>query len=121
MTETLPKLNYLDDRPIYDHERVVADAFVKGGEEEVKRVKEEMQNKRLDQKKRTYEEHTKKMEEGRKRRKDQLKAMLGELRVEKSEMVEKREQLKAEYKAMPSNDSEKNRTLAKIKKIDVDL
>jgi Leucine-rich repeat (LRR) protein len=42
MTEQLPKLNYLDDRPIFDHERIVADAFVRGGEEEVNKVKEEM-------------------------------------------------------------------------------
>ena len=39
MTEQLPGLNYLDDRPIFDHERIVADAFVRGGDEEVKRVK----------------------------------------------------------------------------------
>jgi hypothetical protein len=35
-------LNYLDDRPIFDHERIVADAFVKGGEEEEKRVRDKM-------------------------------------------------------------------------------
>lgn len=48
MTRQLPELNYLDDRPIFDHERMVANAFMKGGEEEVKRVKEEMQKKRED-------------------------------------------------------------------------
>lgn len=80
-----------------------------------------MANKRLDEKKRSYADHAKKTEEGRRRRKLQLKAMLGELREEKSEMLEKREQLKAEYKALPGTDTEKNRTLAKIKKIDADL
>jgi hypothetical protein len=48
MTRNMPELNYLDDRPIFDHERMVANAFMKGGEEEVKRVKEEMQKKRED-------------------------------------------------------------------------
>ena len=80
-----------------------------------------MQDKKADEKKRTYEEHSKKMDEGRKRRKTALKMMLAELKDEKEEMILKREQLKAEYKALPDSDHQKNVTLAKIKKIDVDL
>jgi hypothetical protein len=64
-----------------------------------------MQNKKLDQKQRTYEDHTKKMEEGRKRRKLQLKNMIGELKGQKSEMIAKREELRAEYKALPASDN----------------
>jgi hypothetical protein len=30
----------LDDRPVFDHERILADAFAKGGLEEEKRVKD---------------------------------------------------------------------------------
>jgi len=86
----LPELNYLDDRPIFDHERIVANAFMKGGEEEVARVKEEMQKKREDQKKNSYAEHREKMDLGRKRRKIELKNMLEELKVEKEDMVNKR-------------------------------
>lgn len=94
---------------------------MKGGEEEVARVKEEMQKKREDQKKNSYAEHREKMDLGRKRRKIELKNMLEELKVEKEDMVNKRTQLKAEYKALPDSDHNKNLTLARIKKIDADL
>lgn len=122
LTETLPQLNYLDERPIFDHERMVADAFVRGGDEEVKRVKEEAIEKKLDEKKRMMDDHKTKMVEGRKKRKLQLKNMLEELKDEKSEMIEKRENLKAEMKSIPENMAgDRNRVKAKIMKIDADL
>lgn len=41
MTRQLPCLNYLDERPISDIERILADAFVKGGKEEEDRARDE--------------------------------------------------------------------------------
>ena len=35
---TFPKLAYLDERPIQEYERTLADAFRRGGEEEEERV-----------------------------------------------------------------------------------
>ena len=40
--QKLTQLNYLDDRPVFSHERTLADAFVRGGIEEEKKVKEKM-------------------------------------------------------------------------------
>ena len=95
---------------------------VRGGDEEVKRVKEEAIEKKLDQKKRMMDDHKTKMVEGRKKRKLQLKNMLEELKDEKSEMIEKRENLKAEMKSIPENMAgDRNRVKAKIMKIDADL
>lgn len=48
--------------------------------------------------------------------------MLEELKDEKSEMIEKRENLKAEMKSIPENMAgDRNRVKAKIMKIDADL
>lgn len=41
MTRNLPKLIYLDDRPITDLERLLANAFVKGGREEEIRARDQ--------------------------------------------------------------------------------
>jgi hypothetical protein len=41
-------LNYLDDRPVFDHERICADAFMKGGIEEENRVKDKMVQDKAD-------------------------------------------------------------------------
>lgn len=45
MILNMPKLYYLDDRPIFEIERLCADAFVRGGKEEEKKVREEYQAK----------------------------------------------------------------------------
>lgn len=83
LTQKLVHLNYLDDRPIFDHERICADAFVKGGLEEEKKVKEKMQQDKADKLKKTYEHGRFHTEEGKQRRKDALKQMLDELKDEK--------------------------------------
>ena len=47
--------------------------------------------------------------------------MLNELRLEKEEMIKKRENLKQQYKEMRDEDPMKNYTLLKIRKIEDDL
>jgi len=46
MVAALKNLSYLDDRPVYDYERLVADALARGGPEEEAKVKQEMQDKK---------------------------------------------------------------------------
>lgn len=46
MIAALKNLNYLDDRPVYDFERAIADAFARGGTEEEAKVKQEIQDKK---------------------------------------------------------------------------
>ena len=115
-------MNYLDERPIFEHERMVADAFVRGGEEEVKRVKEEKIQREADAKARDKEERRKNLEEGKSKRKLQLKNMLNELKDKKSEMIKKRENLKEEFKKIPEHQNgDRNRMRAKIQYIDAEL
>jgi hypothetical protein len=47
--------------------------------------------------------------------------MLAELKDEKEELIKKREGLKAEYRAMPDSDPQKNTLWSKIRKIEQDL
>lgn len=100
MVAALKKLNYLDDRPVFDYERAVADAFARGGPEEEAKVKQEMQDKKAAEEKarRAFgKEHN---EKGKKFRKDMFKKMLSEIKDEKGQLIEKRAELKKEYKEM---------------------
>ena len=75
MVRALKNLNYLDDRPVYEYERLIADAFARGGEEEEAKVKQEMQDKKAAEEnaKRAFgKEHN---EKGKKFRKDMFKKM----------------------------------------------
>ena len=38
----MPNLYYLDERPIFDFERLLAEAFARGGKEEEERVRKQM-------------------------------------------------------------------------------
>lgn len=103
MVAALLNLNYLDDRPVYDYERATAEAFRTGGEEGEAKCKQEMQDKKAaeESNKRAFgKEHN---EKGKKFRKDMFKKMLGEIKDEKAELIEKRNELKKEYKAMDSH------------------
>ena len=121
LTQKLKSLNYLDDRPIFDHERMVADAFARGGAEEEKKCRDKMAQDKADKLKRTYEHGRIHTEEGKIKRKEALKRMLDELKDEKEDLVKKREGLKADYKAMPDSDPTKNILWSKIRKIEQDL
>lgn len=50
-----------------------------------------------------------------------MERMLNELRDEKKELIQKRENLKKDYKAMDDKDPNKAYTLLKIRKIEDDL
>lgn len=43
MTIAMPELGYLDDKPIYENDRKLALAYERGGKEEEKRVREEIE------------------------------------------------------------------------------
>lgn len=94
------KLNYLDDRPLMAVERMTADAFARGGKEEEERVLVEyregiaLRDKNARLLARTNEA------KGKERRKAELKRMLAELKGDKLDLLQKKEELLAEYKAM---------------------
>jgi dynein assembly factor 1, axonemal len=45
LTMAMPGLFYLDERPIFENERLLADAFARGGKEEEERVRLEWAEK----------------------------------------------------------------------------
>lgn len=45
----IPTLTYLDERPVFEIERLKADAWIRGGAEEEERVREEYARKKLNQ------------------------------------------------------------------------
>jgi hypothetical protein len=61
----MKNLNYLDDRPIFEHERIVADAFMRGGKDEEQKVRDQMAQEKADKLRRTMEHGKKHTEEGR--------------------------------------------------------
>mmetsp|Transcript_14886 Transcript_14886/g.25357 ORF Transcript_14886/g.25357 Transcript_14886/m.25357 type:complete len:173 (+) Transcript_14886:361-879(+) len=72
LTANIRSLHYLDDRPVFEIERLSADAWLRGGEEEEKRVRLEYGEKKRQQQKgfSTFAKHH--IEEGKRRRKAEL-------------------------------------------------
>jgi dynein assembly factor 1 len=121
LTANIKQLNYLDDRPVFEIERLCADAWLRGGEEEERRVKQEYQEKKQNQTKsflRFAREHE---EEGKKRRKEYMKRMIEELKHEKEGKLKKRQELKEEYDDTPVEDPQRPYILSKIRQIDDEL
>ena len=117
----MKNLYYLDDRPIFEIERLAADAWAQGGAQAEKEARQKYQDDK-DRQMRAYTQRGRELtEEGKKKRKDIMKKMLDELRADKEALIKKREELKAYYKSLPENSQEKPYTLSKIRKIEDDL
>jgi len=80
-------LTYLDDRPIMECERVVADAFARGGKEEEDRVKQKTKEDRENKEKKNRAFTDTLIEKGKIQRKLTLKRMLADRKAEKDEMM----------------------------------
>lgn len=98
ITIAMPNLHYLDERPIFEYERLMADAFGRGGKEEEERVRKEWADKQQADKKRNLEHAVKLMDEGKQKRKKAFKQMMADIRQEKSDLIERHKELKADYK-----------------------
>lgn len=90
MTIALKNLQYLDDRPVFEIERIGATAYAEGGIEAEKKAKQEYNDKKQ-AKIRSYTARGRELtEEATKRRKEVMKKMLDELRKDKEELIRKR-------------------------------
>jgi hypothetical protein len=87
MTAEIRTLNYLDDRPIYEIERITVDAWKRGGPEEEKRVRDLEAQKKIDLRAASVADSMQKNADGMKRRKLIIKKMFEELRDEKRDML----------------------------------
>lgn len=80
----LPNLYYLDERPVFEAERLCADAFKVGGKEEEERVRSEWASKKKKKEVENVQRGGMIEEESRLVRKQQFKQMMNELRESKS-------------------------------------
>jgi len=84
MTICLPNLYYLDERPVFEAERLTADAFKRGGKEEEERVRAEWASNQKAKMKGIIDRGTKIEEESRDVRKQAFKKMMADLKESKS-------------------------------------
>ena len=107
MIYALKNLQYLDDRPVFEIERISATAWSQGGAEAEKQARIDYQEQK-NAKTKSYTTRGRELtEEGKIKRKEVMKKMLDELRKDKDELIRKREELKALYKTMDDEDQNK--------------
>ena len=110
LTGSLKNLYYLDDRPVFESERIFADAWKKGGKEAEQQARQKYVEEQENKKKKHMEIERAKWDKTREQRKKMMKDMIDELKGKKSHLVEKRESLKQKYKMMLDTDPDKDKT-----------
>lgn len=102
MTMAMPNLYYLDERPVFEAERLTADAFKRGGKEEEERVRLDWANNKKQKEKTNVDRGAQLDTESRETRKSQFKSMMNELKQSKSlELVKEHGELKELWKNEP--------------------
>jgi len=120
LTAHMPSLFQLDDRPVQELDRLLAAAWLRGGVEEEKKVRQEFADRKLRASKVNREENQKLIEQGKKNRKLEMQKMMSALKGQKDEMVARRLELKEEIKTMTKG-VDKERKEIEIRKIDTEL
>lgn len=91
----MPNLYYLDERPVFEAERLCADAFKNGGKEEEERVRSEWASNKKRKEVENVQRGDKIAESSRLVRKQQFKLMMAELKESKSkDLVQQHQELK---------------------------
>lgn len=104
MTMALPNLYYLDERPVFEAERLCADAFLRGGKEEEERVRKEWAANKKRQEKENIDRGAKIDEESREQRKSKFKQMMSDLKESKSsELLMEHRRIKEQWKNEPES------------------
>ena len=93
---TIPSLVYFDERTITETDRMLAEAFVRGGKEEEIRVRDEYAEAQRQKDKKASEEGKKAAELGAEKRKAAFKVMMEKVKAEKAELLQKRDELQSE-------------------------
>lgn len=114
MTLKMPALYYLDDKPIFKDDRLIAEAFVRGGKEEEAKVKVELEQKIKGVK-------AKVDPEAREKRKLAFKQMMGEVAESKSNLVEQHRELKRKFNETRDNNPDKEVYRMKMQHIEDSL
>jgi hypothetical protein len=107
LTYAMKNLQYLDDRPVFEIERIAANAWSEGGPEAEKEARFKYQQEKNDKMKSYTARGRELQEEARARRKEQMRRMLEDLKKDKEELIRKRDELKAIYKTQSDGDQMK--------------
>lgn len=117
----MPKLCYLDERPVFEIERICADAFVRGGADEEKRVTAEYAEKKRKRIAFEIERDVGYTEEGKKKRKEAFGKMIGDLKQKQPELVEEHEKRKKTWEDLPDGDTSKAYHLLQMRKVEDEM
>lgn len=93
MIVTIPSLVYFDERPVTATDRMLAEAFMRGGKDEEIRVRDEYAEGQRQKEKKYFEEGKKASQEGAEKRKLAFKIMMDKVKAEKAELISKRDEL----------------------------
>ena len=83
----MPQLVYFDERPVSETDRMLAEAFVRGGKEEEIRVRDDYAEGQRQKEKKVLEDGKKASEEGAEKRKQAFKVMMEKVKAEKAELL----------------------------------
>jgi hypothetical protein len=87
LTINIPNLYYLDERPIFDFERMLADAFNRGGKEEEEKCRKEYADSKKNEVKGRIDRDDKLSVNGKLKRKENFKKMLNDMKESKTDLV----------------------------------
>ena len=113
-------LTYLDDRPVMECERQMADAFARGGKEEEDRLRQQNKEDRLAKDKQNRAFTDKLIEKGKIQRKLTLKRMLEDRKTEKNDMMKSKEEIEQELKSVKDKET-KEKLMSKVRFIEDEI
>lgn len=117
MTTCMAGLYYLDDKPIFEDERLLAEAFVRGGKEEELKVKVDLEEKKriemaLSKQKAMNDPAAKE------KRKAMFKKMMNEVQTSKSDLIKEHRELKEKIRDARAGNPDKDVWVMKLKNIE---
>lgn len=122
LTVALPVLCFIDDRPVYEVDRVAVEAFKKGGLEEERKARDEYLANMNGWIKQSTEHFEQEREKGKERMKKQHKLIKDRHQEAKTDLVTQRNKLKAMIAQAKDRKSEDIKAKAqKVQKIEADL
>lgn len=121
LTAALPNLHQLDDRPVSDLEHTLAEAFVRGGIEEERRVRKQLADEKVAKQKAERAANAERAELAKKYRKIEMERMLADLRVKRDDLVQKRLELTREVSELSTTHPDYNKKKIHIRMLDQEL
>ena len=112
---------YLDERPVNEIERNLAEAFMRGGKDEEIRVRDDYAEKQRQGMKNNIEYLKQAQQDGKVKRKEAFKIMMEKVKKEKVELIERKQKLEDEICVMEEFNLMRPYKLNEIAKIDTEM